>query len=122
MPHVILHHSDLDALGLTPERLVDAVFHGMEASELFDPNDIKVRVVPVSHYRNGRNNYSFIHTEARIMPGRTPAQKAAMSDLVLSAVQALDTPVASITVEVSDIDRACYAKAVTQESGVTLKA
>lgn len=122
MPHAILHHSDLAALDLTPERLADAVFSGLETSGLFDANDIKVRIVPVTHFRNGRNDYSFIHADVRIMPGRTEAQKAAMADTVLAAVKALDTPVASITVEVADIDKATYAKSVTAQSGVTLKA
>jgi len=122
MPHAILHHSDLGALGVTPERLADAVFDGLEASELFDANDIKVRIVPVTHFRNGRNDYSFIHADVRIMPGRTREQKAAMADMVLAAVKALDTNVASVTVEVFDIDRATYAKSVTAESGVTHKA
>lgn len=121
MPHAILHHSDPGALGATPERLADAVFTGLEASELFDPNDIKVRIVPVTCYRNGRTDYSFIHADIRIMPGRTEAQKAAMAEKVLAAVKSLGTPVASITVEVVDIDKATYAKAVTAESGVTLK-
>lgn len=122
MPHAILHHSDLGTLGITPESLADAVFNGLEASELFDANDIKVRIVPVTHFRNGRNDYSFIHADVRIMPGRTREQKAAMADMVLAAVKALDTDVASVTVEVFDIDRATYAKSVTQESGVVHKA
>jgi len=108
MPHCIIEHSaDLDG-----ELLVDTVFSGALASNLFeaDGSDIKVRAQGYNSYCTGGKKSGFIHVTLKILSGRTAAQKADLSETVLSRLALLDTAGKSVSVEVVDIDRTCYRK------------
>ena len=110
MPHAIVEFSPLSEIGISEADLLDAVFDGMQASGLFGTEDIKVRSHPASMTRNGSDNFSFIHIQLRIMPGRTVEQKADLSERVRANVCAMSGQARSTSVEVVDIDRAVYAK------------
>ena len=112
MPHAIVEFSPLSEIGVREADLLDAVFDGMQASGLFGTEDIKVRSHPASMTRNGSDNFSFIHIQLRIMPGRTVEQKADLSERVRANVCAMSGQARSTSVEVVDIDRAVYAKTV----------
>ena len=112
MPHAIIEFSDLAEIGVEESAVLDAVFDGMQASGLFGTEDIKVRSHPASMTRNGSDNFSFIHVQLRIMPGRTVEQKADLSERVRANLCALSGQARSTSVEVVDIDRAVYAKTV----------
>lgn len=112
MPHALIEFADPDAIGLDEKRLLDAVFEVMRDSGLFEVEAIKARTHPASMSRSGEDNYSFIHAELRIMPGRTRAQKHDLSQAVMRALQALPAQPKSTTVEVIEIDRDHYAKRV----------
>ena len=110
MPHAIVEFSPLSEIGISEADLLDAVFDGMQASGLFGTEDIKVRSHPTSMTRNGSDNFSFIHIQLRIMPGRTVEQKVDLSERVRANVCAMSGQARSTSVEVVDIDRAVYAK------------
>jgi 5-carboxymethyl-2-hydroxymuconate isomerase len=112
MPHAIIEHSDLSSLGIDADALLDAVFEGMLASDLFQVADVKARISPVGATRNGTDNFSFIHVTARILSGRTLEQRQVLSQSVLHQLAALGSSAASISVEVCDIERESYAKVV----------
>ena len=112
MPHAIVEFSPLSEIGVSESDLLDAVFDGMQASGLFGTQDIKVRSHPASMIRNGSDNFSFIHIQLRIMPGRTVEQKADLSERVRANVCDMPGQARSTSVEVVDIDRAVYAKTV----------
>lgn len=112
MPHAIIEHSDLDEIGISSPVLLQSVSGAMSESALFDLEDIKVRRHACDAMLNGTNNFSFIHVQLRIMPGRTTEQKASLSSGVLAAISALEGQARSTSVEVVDIDRSTYSKTV----------
>lgn len=111
MPHCLIEHSR----ALPAKPLVEKVFEGVLASALFEPDgsDIKVRAQGFDQFMVGRDCQDFVHVTLKILSGRTSAQKAALSHRVLEYLRTLDQHSCSLTVEVVDIDRESYAKAVT---------
>ncbi|MCC2616838.1 5-carboxymethyl-2-hydroxymuconate Delta-isomerase [Aestuariibacter halophilus] len=118
MPHCVIEASQslVDQFGA--DTLVEAVHQSAADSGLFDPEDIKTRLMPIAHYRcgSGSGRLAFIHCIVRIMPGRSEQQKAMLSNTVLNGLLSLSQQRVSLTVEVLDIDRACYSKRVLTEN------
>ncbi|MEQ9890012.1 5-carboxymethyl-2-hydroxymuconate isomerase [Pectobacterium aroidearum] len=110
MPHCIAEHSsDIDVNALLP-----AIYRGALESGLFssDGSDIKVRSLAYDCYTTGDQRASFIHVAVKILSGRTGEQKSRLSNLVLQKIEALGLKNLSVTVEVVDMDRLCYAKKI----------
>lgn len=110
MPHCIIEHANT----FHAEELMAAVFKGTLDSGLFsaDGRDIKVRAQAYNHYQTGHQHQDFVHVAIKILSGRTPEQKQGLSHHVLTELERLKCVNCSLTVEVLDIDIACYAKAV----------
>ena len=92
------------------ETLLDVVHAEVVDTALFDESHIRIRAIPLSHYRAGGKPDPFIHVQCRIHPGRSEAQKRQLSEAVLAAVRGQGLPVKVITVEVVEMDKASYAK------------
>ncbi|KGA22394.1 5-carboxymethyl-2-hydroxymuconate Delta-isomerase [Pectobacterium brasiliense] len=110
MPHCIAEHSsDIDVNTLLP-----AIYHGALESGLFasDGSDIKVRSLAYDSYTTGGVRASFIHVAIKVLSGRTQEQKSSLSNRVLQKIEALELKNLSVTVEVIDMDRLCYAKKI----------
>lgn len=112
MPHCIIEYSQQLEPTITPADLLNAVYRGALQSELFTPDDIKVRTHPFQHHLSGETTLDFIHVSIRILSGRDEAQKKQLSHLVLQQLEALPVATISLTVEILDIDRDSYAKTV----------
>lgn len=112
MPHLIIEFArDLAEDGEIPA-LLDAVHNAALSTGLFQEEHIRTRAVPVIHYCTGTGRAPFMHAQLRIHSGRSTDDKHALSTAVLAALRAAHWPVASITVEVVDMDRDTYAKHV----------
>ena len=110
MPHCLIEHSvTIDSKSLLP-----VVFTGTLNSNLFEPDgsDIKVRAIPYESYLVGKDKQNFIHIVLKILSGRSIENKEKLSNSVLTQLQTLELKDCSITVEVVDIDKSCYAKVV----------
>ncbi|WP_234257299.1 5-carboxymethyl-2-hydroxymuconate Delta-isomerase [Pectobacterium sp. IFB5596] len=110
MPHCIAEHSsDIDVNALLP-----AIYHGALESGLFesDGSDIKVRSIAYEQYTTGGERASFIHVAIKVLSGRTGEQKSKLSDRVLHKIEALGLKNLSVTIEVIDMERLCYAKKI----------
>ncbi|WP_448564975.1 5-carboxymethyl-2-hydroxymuconate Delta-isomerase [Thalassotalea ganghwensis] len=110
MPHCIIEHSsDIDA-----QPLIEKVYLGALNANLFaaDGSDIKLRTMAYEHYQTGEERQSFVHVNVRILSGRNQQQKSHLSDCVISKLKLIGLRDASLTVEVIDIDRDSYAKAL----------
>ncbi|MEI3775852.1 5-carboxymethyl-2-hydroxymuconate isomerase [Pectobacterium brasiliense] len=110
MPHCIAEHSsDIDVNALLP-----AIYRGALESGLFasDGSDIKVRSLAYDSYTTGGERASFIHVAIKVLSGRTEEQKSSLSNRVLQTIEALGLKNLSVTVEVIDMDRLCYAKKI----------
>ena len=110
MPHLIIEYSqDMDIDNKVPAML-DAVHNAAVETGLFDEGNIKVRAIPLVHYRFGKGRDPFIHAQLRIQMGRDQAQKKNLSNAVLEVLRKQDWPARMITVEVVEMDAASYAK------------
>lgn len=110
MPHCVIEHSaEIDG-----KPLVSLVYKGALESNLFESegSDIKVRAQPYSNYQTGKVDINFVHVTLRILSGRNIDQKSTLTQLVLEQLKTLEMSDCSISVEVTDIDRASYAKVI----------
>ncbi|WP_028865828.1 5-carboxymethyl-2-hydroxymuconate Delta-isomerase [Psychromonas aquimarina] len=112
MPHCIVEHSS----AIDGNTLMPLVFAGALQSTLFeaDGSDIKIRTLSYSNYQTGNQKIDFVHVTLKILSGRNIDQKSMLSQLVAEQLKKLGLINCSITVEVVDIDRAAYSKAVMQ--------
>lgn len=112
MPHLIIEYSQAQAEADQVEALLDAVHRAAAETGLFEESHIRVRAVPITHYRVGGEREHFVHVQCRIHAGRNEAQKRQLSEAVLSAFREQDWAVKVMTVEVVEMDRSSYAKYV----------
>ncbi|MGI9279942.1 MAG: 5-carboxymethyl-2-hydroxymuconate Delta-isomerase [Endozoicomonas sp.] len=112
MPHCIIEYSSDIEQKYSIKELVSGVHQGALESGLFKAEDIKSRAYPCEHFLTARPEESFIHITVRIMVGRTPAQKKALSQRVLTAADQIIPDVNILTVEILDIDTDSYSKRI----------
>lgn len=110
MPHLIIEFAQELAEAEQVETLLDAVHRAAAGTGLFEENYIRVRAMPVAHYRCGGKREPFIHVQCRIHAGRNEVMKKQLSEAVLSALRDQGWPAKVMTVEVVDMDRESYAK------------
>lgn len=110
MPHIIIEFSK----ELVPEpqitTVLDAIHQTVISSKLFEPEKVKSRAIPVTHYRVGVSNGFFIHVQIRMHAGRNESQKKLLSKSILEVIQGQNLGANAITVEIVDMDRNCYAR------------
>ncbi|WP_017940398.1 MULTISPECIES: 5-carboxymethyl-2-hydroxymuconate Delta-isomerase [unclassified Thioalkalivibrio] len=109
MPHLRVEYSQDLAAGPEVAAWLDALHAAACASGLFPASHIKVRAHPVSQYRVGGEVRPFVHVEVRLKSGRSLAQRQALSEAVLRALQDRIGE-AVITVEVTEMEAASYAR------------
>jgi len=110
MPHCIIEYAnDLNDL-IAPEEMMDVALKAMQASELFETDDIKIRTKDYAYFQRGENRVNFIHVTIKILTGRTSQQKQNLSTLVLKAMNELPAFGIEITVDVQEMDSDSYLK------------
>ncbi|AOT08693.1 5-carboxymethyl-2-hydroxymuconate Delta-isomerase [Pseudoalteromonas luteoviolacea] len=108
MPHFVMDCSD-DILKVHDEEfIIEQVFLVASATQLFDNNDIKVRLNPFKKFSVGNKREGFIHVFASIMQGRTTEQKSALSKAVVSKLVEMFPDVPNVAMNISDFDKATY--------------
>jgi len=110
MPHIVIEYAAPLEQEVDIQALVEAAFAGAEASTLFDPAAIKARAHAVDAYWTGGDKQPFVHITVKLLPGRTNAQKKALSASVFDAVAAMLKPDIALSVEVNDLDADVYTK------------
>ena len=114
MPHVIIEHSADVAGQISIDELMAAVHEATLASGLFPEYDIKTRAIGFEHHRTGQTRHSFVHVAVHLLDGRSEAQKADLSEAILSKIEPMLPQVVSVGVEIIDIHRASYRKRVLE--------
>jgi len=111
MPHIIVEYAadiaqthDLNALC---KELFEAA---MTTSAFVSPEDIKVRMMPATHWYQQVENSRFAHVTVRLIAGRTLEQKQEITLTLLNAAAKRLTDVGSITVDIKEIELASYVK------------
>jgi len=80
------------------------------AQDTINAKDVKVRLYPCDHALALDGRTSFIHVTARLLAGRTTAQKDALACDLRDALAAQFPDVQSISIDVRDMDPDCYRK------------
>lgn len=108
MPNFIIHCSE-NVLQLTaPSKIMQAVYEAAEATGLFAPNDIKVRIQPFHYYQLADGKNDFLHVFGYIMQGRTTKQKAALSKSIITSLKQMLPNLSFLAMNVSDFEAASY--------------
>lgn len=113
MPHFIIEYSKDLKSELDPLALLRSVYDSALESSLFSEDDIKVRAIAFEHYCVGRSRQNFVHVTIRMLSGRNLEQRTSLSDLILVKLNQMLSGSISVTVEVSEIEKASYAKNIT---------
>lgn len=110
MPHCIIEHS----ANFNGSELIPLVHRGAIHSNLFDAtsSDIKVRSIPYTEYKTGNEELNFVHVTVKILSGRSLEQRSHLSYLMLEELKKEVTKNCSLSVEVVEMERESYAKAV----------
>jgi len=91
-----------------------SVYAAAESTGLFAKSGvggIKVRLRPYKHFINVDAHEHFVHVFANIMEGRTPKQKKALSETVVSTLKRLLPAVQIISMNIRDFEKATYCNA-----------
>ncbi len=108
MPHFILDCTANIMKLQDPKQVMDEVYTTALASDLFTPEDIKVRMNPYTHSLVLGGVHDFIHVFAHIMEGRTEEQKAALSKQIVLKLNSLFPEVPIITMNVREFEHSNY--------------
>lgn len=108
MPHFVIDCSAPIITQQTPETIIQKLYDTAEASKLFAPGDIKVRINPFIHYTVGNTKNDFIHVFANIMEGRTSTQKSTLSKSIVTTLKSMFPDVPIISINIRDFEKATY--------------
>jgi 5-carboxymethyl-2-hydroxymuconate isomerase len=112
LPHFIVEYSEDLAATNDLAALCQLLFDTAKSSGMFDPDAIKVRALPCTHWRIGTDPQSFAHITIRLMAGRDHLVKSRLSKSVLTAMDEHLPEVGSLTVDIKEIDPTTYAKRI----------
>lgn len=117
MPHLTLEYTR--NLGrLDPSAALAALNAAMAGSGLFEEADIKSRAIALDSFMIGTAPAprAFAHVRIALLAGRSSEQRKTLADAALAALSAtLHAPAGTelqLSVEMVDLDRPSYAKAV----------
>ncbi|HCN47754.1 MAG TPA: 5-carboxymethyl-2-hydroxymuconate isomerase [Chryseobacterium sp.] len=108
MPHFIVECSHDILLQKTPDEILDTIYETADATGLFAPNDIKVRLQPYQYFRLGNGKKNFLHVFGYIMEGRTTEQKADLSKQISIKLTELLPKISFLSVNISEFEMATY--------------
>lgn len=110
MPHCIIEYSESIKTEIDMDSLLDTVLGAVSETGLFERSSIKVRAIGYEFYKSGMSGQSFIHVCIKILSGRSEQQKETLSNAVLSELSKVGEEIRSITIDVVDMEAACYSK------------
>jgi 5-carboxymethyl-2-hydroxymuconate isomerase len=108
MPHFVIECSESILKNNKTAEIINTVYEVAESSGLFALNDIKVRLLPFTHYRLGNGKEDFLHIFAYIMQGRTIEQKASLSNEMIVSLNKLLPTLDILSMNISDFESATY--------------
>ncbi|MFT4536999.1 MAG: 5-carboxymethyl-2-hydroxymuconate isomerase [Saprospiraceae bacterium] len=108
MPHFVIDCFHEIIKLKAPIEIIQKVSDTAEASGLFTPGDIKVRINPFEHYNVGNTQDNFLHVFANIMEGRTANQKRKLSKSIVTELKTMFLDVPIISMNVRDFEKASY--------------
>lgn len=115
MPHLRIEYSENMVGRFDGDSLAQAAADALLSSGVFNPPDsIKVRLIPVRHFRVGSGaDHGFVHAELAMLSGRDKPTKQRLTEalvLVMSSCIGPGGQIVQITADAHDMDREVYAK------------
>lgn len=108
MPHFIIDCSEEIINQTKPDEIMTAVYGVANASGLFAPNDVKVRLRTYQHYQLGEGKKTFMHVFGYIMQGRTTEQKALLSEQIIKKLSMMLPDVSFLSINIDEFEAATY--------------
>jgi 5-carboxymethyl-2-hydroxymuconate isomerase len=108
MPHFIIDCSENIIQQLSPDEIMQAVYDVAEATGLFAPNDIKVRLRPYHYFQLGADKKDFIHIFGNIMEGRSAEQKADLSKKIVERLDEMLPGISILSMNIREFEKATY--------------
>ncbi|MEZ8988997.1 5-carboxymethyl-2-hydroxymuconate Delta-isomerase [Vibrio breoganii] len=115
MPNLVMEYTDSLEDRLNTQGLLQDMHQALIDSGLFDLNSVKSRTLRCHSWLIGdsEDQNDFIHVTVELLSGRTPEQKKALSQSVFAILTEQASWVGSVTVNIRDMDRDCFAKHTT---------
>lgn len=114
MPHLIIEHTPLSEDQTALPDLMEAVHAAAFATGLFEESAIKVRAKQYDTALVAGQEDSFIHILIYLIAGRDTATKKRLAETIHRAVRDQFPAIASISIDVRDLDREVYTKSTTK--------
>jgi 5-carboxymethyl-2-hydroxymuconate isomerase len=108
MPHFLVDCSESIFKFHSEEEIIEQVHSAAKSTELFNKNDIKVRVNSYDKYSTGNKIEDFIHVFSHIMEGRSNEQKSDLSRKIVKGLTSLFPSVPNIGANVIEFENANY--------------
>jgi 5-carboxymethyl-2-hydroxymuconate isomerase len=108
MPHFVIDCSESVLQFHDEVYILEQIHNAANSTNLFDENDIKVRLNPFNIYLVGNKREDFIHVFANIMQGRTTEQKANLSKKIVNKLVFLFPEFSNVAMNISDFEKATY--------------
>ena len=108
MPHFVIDCSKNVISLKSSNDIMQQVFKAAESTNLFEKDDIKVRINPFQYYQIGENKNGFIHVFANIMEGRTAIQKRNLSEIITATLKTMFPDLSIISINIRDFEKASY--------------
>lgn len=108
MPHFVIHCSEGILKLHSEEEIIEQVHISAVSTELFNKNDVKVRVNFFKNHSTGDKKEDFIHVFANIMQGRSVEQKLNLSQTIVSDLTFIFPLVPNIGTNVVEFEKTTY--------------
>jgi 5-carboxymethyl-2-hydroxymuconate isomerase len=103
MPHIIIEYTaELDQ-DHDFQALCEDIYQALAAHPAVPAPSLKIRALPCPYWRNGLDGQSFVHTDLKLLAGRSAETKAELADLVLAAMAARLQTVGCLSVDVIEL-------------------
>ena len=108
MPHFIIDCSEGILKSHSEAEIIEQVHISAVSTELFNKNDVKVRVNFFKNYSTGDKKEDFIHVFANIMQGRSIEQKLNLSKTIVRDLTLKFPLVPNIGTNVIEFEKTTY--------------
>ena len=108
MPHFIIDCSEGILKSHSEEEIIEQVHISAVSTELFNKNDVKVRVNVFENYSTGDKKEDFIHVFANIMQGRSIEQRLNLSQTIVRDLTLMFPLVPNIGTNVIEFEKTTY--------------
>ncbi len=112
MPHIIIEHSLNSFKAQNTANLLKEIHHVVETSNLFNRDNIKIRLHKVDDFLLDCEYQHFIHVQCRVHIGRTQNQQQELTTRLVDSLAKFARPQTVITCEIVEMNRDSYRKAI----------